>query len=69
MKAEQKMHDTLYEVLDIKDEEKDLYHLVRRRDLAGKDVQQVCVIKNKEQNEITSNCAEMEGEHEGLMNE
>ena len=35
-KAKQKVFDELYERIDIKEGEKDLYHLARQRDRAGK---------------------------------
>ena len=46
-KAKQKVYDELYERLDTKEEENDVYH---QRDRAGKDVQQVRVIKDRDGN-------------------
>ena len=43
-KAKKKAYDELYEKLDIKEGEKELYRLARQRDQAGKDVLQVRVI-------------------------
>ena len=45
-KAKNKAYDELYEKLDTKEGEKDLYRLARQRDRAGKDVLQVQVIKD-----------------------
>ena len=45
VKTKQKRRDEGYEMLDTKEGGKDLYHLARRRDPAGKDVQQVQVIR------------------------
>ena len=44
----------LYEKLDTKEGEKDLYRLARQRDRAGKDVLQVRVIKDADGNVLTS---------------
>ena len=43
-KAQEKAYGELYEKLDTKEGEKDLYRLARQRDRAGKDVLQVRVI-------------------------
>ncbi|XP_051786647.1 uncharacterized protein LOC127528918 [Erpetoichthys calabaricus] len=51
-KAEEKAYDELYERLDTKEGEKDRW--ARQRDQAGKDVQQVRVIKDKDGNILTS---------------
>ena len=48
------MFDELYEKLDNKEGEKDLYRLVRQSDRAGKDVQKVRVIKDSHGNMLTS---------------
>ncbi|KAG2468256.1 DYH2 protein, partial [Polypterus senegalus] len=53
-KAKEKVYVELYERLDTKEGEKDLYRLARQRDGAGKDVQQVRVIKDKDENVLTS---------------
>ncbi|XP_051783710.1 uncharacterized protein LOC127527824 [Erpetoichthys calabaricus] len=53
-KAKEKAYDELYERLDTKEGEKDLYRLARQRDQAGKDVQQVRVIKDKDGNVLKS---------------
>ncbi|KAG2459279.1 PKHN1 protein, partial [Polypterus senegalus] len=54
VKAKKKVYDEFYERLDTKDGEKDLYRLARQRDRAGKNVQQVRVIKDKDGNILTS---------------
>ncbi|KAG2456020.1 FGD1 protein, partial [Polypterus senegalus] len=54
MKAKEKGYNELYERLDTKEGEKDLYRLARQRDRAGKDVQQVMVIKDKKWKGSTS---------------
>lgn len=46
-KAKQKVCHELYERLDSKERERDLYCLVRLRDQAGRDDQQVRVIEDK----------------------
>ncbi|XP_051784813.1 uncharacterized protein LOC127528357 [Erpetoichthys calabaricus] len=53
-KAKEKVYDELYERLDIKEGEKDLYQLARQREQAWKDVQQVRMIKDKDGNVLTS---------------
>ena len=53
-KAKKKAYDELYEKLDTKEGEKDLYRLARQRDRAGKDVLQVRVIKDANGNVLTS---------------
>ena len=53
-KAKKKAYDELYEKLDTKEGEKDLYRLARQRDRAGKDVLQVRVIKDTNGNVLTS---------------
>ena len=53
-KAKGKAFDELYEKLDTKEGEKDLYRLARQRDRAGKDVQQVRVLKDSHGNVLTS---------------
>ncbi|XP_051779618.1 uncharacterized protein LOC127526820 [Erpetoichthys calabaricus] len=53
-KAKEKVYDELYERLDTKEGERDLYRLARQRDQAGKDVQQVRVIKDKDGNILAS---------------
>ena len=47
-KAVQNAYDELYERLDTKEGEKDLYHLARQRNLDRKDVQQVWMIKDRD---------------------
>ena len=44
------VYDNLYARLETKEGEKELYRLARQRDRAGKDVQHVRVIKNKNSN-------------------
>ena len=56
-KAKKKTYDELYEKLDTKEGEKDLYRLARQRDRAGKDVLQVRVIKGRKWE-----CADERGE-------
>ncbi|XP_019744436.1 uncharacterized protein LOC109527143 [Hippocampus comes] len=53
-KAKQKAYEELYERLDTKEGEKELYRLARQRNQAGKDVQQVRLIKDREGNVIAS---------------
>ncbi|KAG2463133.1 CFDP2 protein, partial [Polypterus senegalus] len=52
VKAKEKAYDELYERLDTKEGEKDLW--ATERDRAGKDVQQVRVMKDKDGNVLTS---------------
>ncbi|XP_051784793.1 uncharacterized protein LOC127528352 [Erpetoichthys calabaricus] len=53
-KAKEKAFDELYERLDTKEGEKNLYQLARQKDRAVKDVQQVRVIKDKDGNILTN---------------
>ena len=53
-KAKHKAYEELYDRLDTKEEEKDLYRLARQRNQAGKDVQQVRLIKDRDGNIIIS---------------
>ncbi|KAK3545944.1 hypothetical protein QTP70_016948, partial [Hemibagrus guttatus] len=53
-KAKQKACDELYTRLDTREGEKDLYRLARQRDIDGKDVQQVRVIKDRDGRVLTS---------------
>ena len=53
-KARAKAYEDLYLNLDTKEGEKDLYRLARVRDQAGKDVQQVGVIKDAGGNVLTN---------------
>ncbi|KAK3508269.1 hypothetical protein QTP70_018021 [Hemibagrus guttatus] len=53
-KAKQKAYDELYTRLDTREGEKDLYRLARQRDRDGKDVQQVRVIKDRDERVLTS---------------
>lgn len=46
--AKAKAYDELYDRLDDKEGEKDLYTLAEQRDRTGKDVQQVRLIKDRE---------------------
>ena len=49
------MYDELYKRLDTKEEEDtDLYHLERKRDGSGRDVEKVGVIKDRDENVLTS---------------
>ena len=48
--AKGRAHDDLYAKLETKEGEKELYRLARQRDRAGKDVQHVKVIKDKNAN-------------------
>ena len=52
-KAKSKAYDELYEGLDTKEGEKTLYRLARQRHQAGKDVQQVRMMKDKDGNVMT----------------
>ncbi|KAJ8333822.1 hypothetical protein SKAU_G00411410 [Synaphobranchus kaupii] len=53
-KAKERAFSELYKRLDTKEGEKDLYRLSRQRDQAGKDVQQVRVIKDRDGKVLTS---------------
>ncbi|XP_051779985.1 uncharacterized protein LOC127526866 [Erpetoichthys calabaricus] len=53
-KSKEKVYDELYERLDTKEGEKDLYRSAKQRDRAGKVLQQVSIIKNKDENVLTS---------------
>ena len=53
-KAKGKVFDELYEKLDTKEGGKGLYRLIRQRDRAGKDVQQVRILKDSHENVLTS---------------
>uniref|UniRef100_A0AAQ6IRJ4 Reverse transcriptase domain-containing protein n=1 Tax=Anabas testudineus TaxID=64144 RepID=A0AAQ6IRJ4_ANATE len=53
-KAKQKAYNELYDRLDTKEGEKDLYRLARQRDRDGKDVQQVRVIKDRDGKVLTT---------------
>ena len=48
--AKERAYDNLYARLETKEGEQELYRLVRQRDRAGKDVQHVRVIKDKNDN-------------------
>ena len=52
-KAKSKAYDELYEELDTKEGEKTLYRLARQRHQAGKDVQQVRMMMDKDGNVMT----------------
>ena len=52
-KAKSNAYDELYEGLDTKEGEKTLYRLARQRHQAGKDVQQVRMMKDKDGNVMT----------------
>ena len=52
--SKQKAYDELYERLDTKEREKDMYLPVTQKDLDGKDVQQAWVIKDRNGNVLTS---------------
>ena len=71
-KAKSKAYDELYEVLDTMEGEKTLYRLARRRHQAGKDVQQVRMMKAKDGNVMTDEESVLRIRKEyymGLMNE
>ncbi|KAK3520909.1 hypothetical protein QTP86_002418, partial [Hemibagrus guttatus] len=53
-KAKQKAYDELYTRLDTREGEKDLYRLARQRDRDGKELQQVRVIKDRDERVLTS---------------
>ncbi|KAK3506810.1 hypothetical protein QTP70_029082, partial [Hemibagrus guttatus] len=53
-RAKQKAYDELYARLDTREGEKDLYRLARQRDIDGKDVQQVRVIKDRDGRVLTN---------------
>ena len=48
--AKRPAYDDLYARLETKESEKELYRLARQRDIAGKDVQHVRVIKDENDN-------------------
>ena len=52
-KAKSKAYDELYDWLDTNDGEKTLYRLARQRHQAGKDVQKVRMMKDKDGNVMT----------------
>ena len=52
-KVKSKAYDELYEELDTNEGEKTLYRLARQRHQAGKDVQQVRMMKDKDGNVMT----------------
>ena len=71
-KAKSKAYDELYEGLDTKEGEKTLYRLARQRHQAGKDVQQVRMMKDKDGNVMTDGESVLRMWKEyymGLMNE
>ena len=71
-KAKSKAYDELYEGLDTKEGEKTLYRLARQRHQAGKDVQQVRMMKDKDGNVVTDEESVLRMWKEyymGLMNE
>ena len=71
-KAKSKAYDELYEGLDTKEGEKTLYRLARQRHQAGKDVQQVRMMKDKDGNVMTDEESVLRVWKEyymGLMNE
>ena len=71
-KAKSKAYDELYEELDTKEGEKTLYRLARQRHQAGKDVQQVRMMKDKDGNVMTDEESVLRIWKEyymGLMNE
>ncbi|KAJ8347031.1 hypothetical protein SKAU_G00284320 [Synaphobranchus kaupii] len=71
-KAKERAFSELYKRLDTKEGEKDLYRLARQRDQAGKDVQQVRVIKDRDGKVLTSEDSVMrrwKEYFEELMNE
>ena len=71
-KAKSKAYDELYEGLDTKEGEKTLYRLARQRHQAGKDVQQVRIMKDKDGNVMTDEESVLRMWKEyymGLMNE
>ena len=53
-KAKERVYDEPNERFNIKEGEKDGYHLARQKNQAGKDVQKVQGIKNQDGNVITS---------------
>lgn len=67
-----KAYDELYERLDTKEIEKNLDHMARQRDRAGKDVQQVTMIKDNDVNVFKSEdsvLSKWKEYFEGMMNE
>lgn len=71
-KRKEKVFDELCERLDTKDREKDLYRMARQMDQAGKDMQEVRVMKDRDGNVLTSEenlLTRWKKYTEGLMNE
>ncbi|KAJ8375265.1 hypothetical protein SKAU_G00058450 [Synaphobranchus kaupii] len=71
-KAKERAFSELYKRLDTKEGEKELFRLARQRDQAGKDVQQVRVIKDRDGKVLTSEDSVMrrwKEYFEELMNE
>ena len=70
--AKGRAYDNLYERLETKEGEKELYRLARQRDRAGKDVQHVRVIKDENGNAMVNSEAVLKRYKkyfEKLMNE
>ena len=70
--AKGRVYDDLYSRLETKEDEKELYRLVRQRDRAGKDVQHVRVIKDENGNVMVNSEAVLKRWREyfgKLMNE
>ena len=55
--AKKRAYDNLYQRLETKESEKELYRLARQRDRAGKDVQHVRVIKDENDNVMVNSKA------------
>ena len=71
-KAKNNTYDELYEELDYKDGERTLYRLARQRHQAGKDVQQVRMMKHKDGKVTTDEESVLiiwKEYYKGLMNE
>ena len=71
-KAKNNAYDELYEELDSKEGERTLYRLARQRQQAGKEVQQVRMMKDKDGEEMTEEESVLriwKEYYKGLMNE
>ena len=71
-KAKNNAYDELYEELDSKEGERTLYRLARQRHQAGKDVQQVRMMKDKDGKVMTDEESVLriwKEYYKGLMNE
>ncbi|XP_065672208.1 uncharacterized protein LOC136090032 [Hydra vulgaris] len=68
-KAKEKAYSNLFEKLNTKEGEKDLFRLARQRNRGGQDVQQVRIIKDKDGNVLSSEESVLGRYFEELMNQ